>query len=134
MRPLKSHLKTRRAGGASQEQLEGFAEGFARCCPAVLGDKKFAEGYSADTMMYWGKAPPAPEPESKVLEVPKAPSMTPTAEPTSRDAAGDKTSLPCTCRNGLFGLLLKDWLMLFGLLIMTIAAFLFHRVRKVPTT
>ena len=97
-------------------------------------EKKFAEGYSADTMMYWGKAPPAPEPESKVLEVPKAPSMTPTAEPTSRDAAGDKTSLPCTCRNGLFGLLLKDWLMIFGVLIMAIAAFLFHRVRKVPTT
>ena len=52
----------------------------------------------------------------------------------SCDAAGDKTSLPCTCRNGLFGLLLKDWLMLFGVLIMAIAAFLFHRVRKVPTT
>ena len=43
VRPLKSHLKTRRAGGASQEQLEGFAEGFARCCQAVPGDKKFAE-------------------------------------------------------------------------------------------
>ena len=42
MRPLKSHLKTRRAGGASQEQLEGFAEGCA-LLPAVPGDKKFAE-------------------------------------------------------------------------------------------
>ena len=38
-----SHLKTRRAGGASQEQLEGFAEGFGALLPGVPGDKKFAE-------------------------------------------------------------------------------------------
>ena len=48
----------------------------------------------------------------------------------SCDAAGDKshkTSLLCTYRDGLFGILLKDWGMFVGVLMIAYAAFIFYK-------
>ena len=48
----------------------------------------------------------------------------------SCDAAGDKshkTSLLCTHRDALFGILLKDWGMFVGVLMIAYAAFIFYK-------